>query len=81
MDYKPITREEKYGKGWMGDKNYKKTVIQRYREQRKRKSEVVITNIQDIMRIDEDYRKKMDTVNFCTTNGPTRTYEFYSGII
>ena len=61
MDYKPTTREERYGKGWMGDKNYKDTVIQRYREQQKRKSEVVITNIQDIMRIDEDYRKKMYT--------------------
>ena len=61
MEYTPITKQEKYGQGWMGDKNYKETVIQRYREQRKRKSEVVIANINDIRRIDKEYRKKMYT--------------------
>ena len=61
MKITPITQEERYGKGYMGDKNYKETVIQQYREQRKRKSEVVIANIDDIMRIDKEYRDKMFT--------------------
>ena len=61
MEYTPITRKEKYGQGWMGEENYKETVIQRYREQRKRKSEVVIANIEDIKRIDKEYREKMYT--------------------
>ena len=58
MEITPLTREERRK---LSDGNYKETVIQRHREQRKRKSEAVITNLGDIMRLDEDYRKKMYT--------------------
>ena len=61
MEYTPITQKEKYGQGWKGEDNYKETVIHWYREQRKQKSEVVIANINDIKRIDREYREKMYT--------------------